>query len=181
MANVDVDLRGVKELGREIEEMQKILLARLGERGYQLLRDEVPVDTGNLKQGVAPPDIAFPVASLTVSARSARTGSGQATVYGSDGERKKTISLRPTAAYNYAEVVARGNKDATLRPTRAKAFLIPVATAPSDEGYLVIGGKIYIVRRSRKGRAANPYDERAANRLESEAQRIADAVLAEFN
>ncbi|MEQ1643674.1 MAG: hypothetical protein ABL959_09550 [Pyrinomonadaceae bacterium] len=182
MANVVVDDSGLKALGKDIARGKRALIGRLAERGFQLLRAEVPVATGNLKQGVGTPDVDYEQleAQLTVTARSGRSGGGQAEVFGADGKKKKTVSLRPQPGYNYAEVVARGNRKATMTPTNARAFLIPVATAPSGEGYLMIGGQIYIVRRSRKGKPANPFDERAAKRLDEEAELIADGVLKEF-
>ncbi len=184
MANTEiiVDSKAVDTLAANITEAKRAMIGRLDERGYQLLRDEVPVKFGNLKQGVTAGDVDYVnlTAKLTVSARSGRTGAGSADVMGADGKKRKTVSLRPQPAYNYAEVVARGNKDSTLSPTHAKAFLIPVSSAPSGEGYLIIGGQIYIVRRTRKGMKANPFDIRAGARLQKEAPAIGEAVLREF-
>lgn len=182
MANVVVDDSGLKALGKDIVRGKRALLGRLAERGHQLLKIEVPFQTGNLRQGVGVPDVDYQAmtAELLVSARSARSAGGAAEVYGADGEKKGTVTLRPQPGYNYAEVVARGNKELTLTPKNARAFLIPVATAPSGEGYLTIGGEIYIVRRSRRGKPPNPFDLRAGKRLEGEADKIADGVLREF-
>lgn len=178
---VKVDTKAIAQLGADIERGKRKLLGRLGERGYQLLRDEVPVATGNLKQGVTPADVDYDAmeATLTVSARSGRA-SLVAEVFNAQGQKVKTVALRPQQPYNYAEVVARGNKDAVLSPGHAQAFLIPVPTAPTGEGYLMAGGQVYIVRRTRKGQRPNPFDERAARRLEQEAPKIGDAVLREF-
>lgn len=179
MSSVTVDITAVNELAKQIEEAQEILIGRLGERGYQLLRDEVPKETTNLQQGVAVPDVDYKnlTAVLTVSARSATAGATTATVYLAGGKTKQ-VALRPQKPYNYAEVVARGNKDAVLTPKKAKAFLIPI-TGPAKGGVLEIGGKYYVMRRSRKGKAANPYDDRAAARLDNEMVGIAEAVLRE--
>lgn len=180
-SNVTVDLTAVEQLGTRIRAAEIVALGRVAERGYQLLRKEVPYVTGNLKQGVAPPDVDERnlTATLTVSARSGRRDGGDATVHYPSGATK-TVSLRPTVSYNYAEVVARGNKDAVLRPRTAKAFLIPVLSAPSGESYITFGSQIFILRRSRKGRKANPYDERAAAQLKKEAPAIVGAVFTEF-
>lgn len=179
MATIKIDTEAIDELVRDIEKAKRILLSRLAERGYQLLRKEVPYQTGNLRQGVAPPDVKYPRATLTVSARSARTGGGKATVHLKSGTTK-TVNLKPTRAYNYADVVAKGNKDTTLYPKKAKAFLIPIPTAPTDKSYLVADGQIYVVRRTRKAQKPNPYDERAAEQLETEAPAIGAAVLQEI-
>lgn len=181
-AIVKVDTKAIEQLVVDIEKAKRAMLGRLAERGYQVLRAEVPVETGNLKQGVAPPqvDYARMQAELTVSARSGLSAGGAAEVFGADGKLKKVVTLRPSPAYNYAEVVARGNVQATLTPTHARAFLIPVPFAPTGEGYVMAGGKFFVFRRSRRGQAANPFDERAAVRLEAEAPGIGDAVLREF-
>jgi len=180
MAEVIVDAKAINELARDIEKAKRALLGRLAERGYQLLRAEVPFQTGNLKQGVASPDVNYSqmTAMLTVSARSASVGGLQAKVIGADGKEKKTVMLRPRAAFNYAEVVARGRP--AISPKRGKALLIPVASAPSSGGYLIAGGQIYIVRKSARATKPNPFDERAARRLEGEADNIAEAVLRKF-
>jgi len=179
---VTADTTELEQLGKDIKKAKLVLLGRLGERGRKHLVDEVPYETGNLKQGVSPPDIDNQAmrATLTVSARSGARGARAAQVINADGKVVKTVTLRPSPAYNYAEVVARGNKKATLRPTVAQAFLIPVTTPPAGEGYLLVGGQPYIVRRSRKGKKANPFDERAAVKVENEARAIAKAVLEQF-
>lgn len=182
MADVIIDARELGEFAKNIEKAKRPLIGRLAERGYQLLRREVPMQTGNLKQGVAAPDVDYEAmeATLTVTGRSARRNGGEAEVFNADGKKTGTVSLRPSPAYNYAEVVARGNKDATLTPKNAKAFLIPVSVAPRGEGYLSIRGEYFIVRRSRKGKPANPFDIRAAERLQEEAPKIGEAVLKEL-
>ncbi len=179
---VTVSAEAINKLASDINAAKRELLGRLAERGYQLLRSEVPVAFGNLKQGVAPPEVDYDQmsATLTVSARSARTAGGTAEVFGKDGKLKKVVSLRPQPAYNYADVVARGNRQATLRPTHGRAFMIPVSSKPSGEGYMIVGGQIYILRTSRRGQAANPFDQRAADRLTKESVSIADAVLETF-
>lgn len=181
MANVSVDTEGLKELAELIGQAKRLMLGRIAERGYQLLRAEVPKVTTNLQQGVAPPDVDYRKleATLTVSARSARVGATKATLHLKSGETRQ-VNLRAQPEYNYAEVVARGNKKAVLYPKKAKAFLIPVGTAPTDESYVSIDGKNYVMRRSRKGRKGNPYDERAAQRLENELEPIGTNVLREI-
>lgn len=179
MADVKVDLRAVENLGKELNAAFVVSLGRIGERGYQLLREEVPKDTRNLMQGVAPPDVdeRAMTATLTVSARSARTGGGTGTVHYPSG-KTKTVKLRPSVAFNYAEVVARGRP--ALRPKAGKALLIEVKGAPSGGAYIESGGRIFVVRLSAAAQKANPYDERAATRLEQDAPKIVGAVFTEF-
>ncbi|KAK0039547.1 hypothetical protein Bpfe_031032 [Biomphalaria pfeifferi] len=73
-----------------IEQAKRIMLGRIAERGYQLLRAEVPKVTTNLQQGVAPPDVDYRKleATLTVSARSARVGATKATLHLKSEEKK---------------------------------------------------------------------------------------------
>jgi hypothetical protein len=177
----DID-RELKELAQDIDRANKAILGRLAERGVQLLRAEVPKKTRNLMQGVAPPDIDYKKmqATLTVSAMRARTGARTATLIGEDGEEKKKVSLRAQDAYDYAAVVASGYKPQAA-PKRAKAFIVPVSTAPTSGSYLKgDDGQIYVVRRQIGAIPANPYDERAARRLEDETENIALATLKQF-
>ena len=183
MANreITVDTKEIDQLGKDIERARRALIGRLGERGEQIMREEVPYVTGNLKQGVTH-DVDYEKLEATIiaSARSGATGAISATVIGADGKEKKKVSLKAQPAYNYAEVVARGNKEATLSPKHAKAFLIPVPTAPEGESYLLAGAQIFVVRKTRKGQKPNPFDERTAKRLTDEAPSIGEAVLEKF-
>lgn len=182
MANVtiEVDAKAIAELAADMEKAKRQIVGQLGEKGYQLLRDEVPVDTGNLKQGVASPDVDFEnlTATLTVSARSGRTGSRQAVVVGADGKEKKKVTLRAQPSFNYAEAVAEGRP--SISPKRGKALLIPVPTTPTKGGYLIAGGQIFVVRKSARAVKANPFHERAGKRLEESAASIAEKVLRKF-
>lgn len=180
MADITVNTDAIDELGANIEKAKGMLLGRLAERGYQLLRIEVPYQTGNLKQGVAPPDVNYPEmeAVLTVSARSGRTGISTGEVFDKDHKKVRNVSLRPSPAFNYAAAVARGRT--SIAPRHGKALLIPVNAAPAGEGYLLAGGQIYVYRKSAAAVPANPFDERAAVRLEAEAPKIGEGVLREF-
>lgn len=179
MADIKVNYKEVKELGKEVRQASVVALGRLAERLYQHLRAEVPVDTGNLKQGVAPPDIdaAALTATVTVSARSARTGGGSATVHSASG-KTRTVRLKPSLPFNYALAVAKGRP--AISPKKGKALLIEVAGVPGNGNYITANGKIYVVRKSASAVAPNPYDERAARKLETEAPRIVGAVFEEF-
>lgn len=172
-----VDLSGIEELRQELKQFKRVAIGRLGERGYQLLRAEVPYVTGNLKQGVAPPEIKGNRATLTVTARSARRGARQATLHLKSG-KTKAVKLRGVPAFNYATTVAEGRP--AMSAKRAKALLIPVASPPSGESYIEADGQFYIVRRTAKATKPNPYHERAARRLEAEAVYIVEAVAKEM-
>lgn len=177
---MSVDLTALDELARQIDEFKRITLGHLVERGAEIVREEVPKDTHRLESGVSSDvDYGKLTGEIIVSAESDRRGARKATLHLKDGQTRE-VKLRPTKAYNYAEVVARGNKDATLYPKKAKAFLIPVSSAPSGGEYITDGDQIYVVRRSRKAQQPNPYDERAMKRLGDEAVGITTAIAQEF-
>lgn len=177
---MSADLRTLEQLARDIEEFKRASIGQLVERGSEIVREEVPKITHRLESGVSSTvDYEKLTGEIIVSARSDRRGARQATLHLQDGKTKE-VKLRPTPAYNYAEVVALGNKGAVLTPKKAKAFLIPVSTIPNEGDYITDGDEIYIVRRSRKGRKPNRYDLRAAKRLEDESTGIVTAIAEEF-
>lgn len=192
MAEVKVDISEVEKLGADFQKIGKRSLVALAQRGLNLLRSEVPVRSGNLKQkGIKEPEYDFENlrAILTVSATSEALKGGTATLHLPNGNTR-TVSLRPQSQFNYPEVVARGR--AAIRPhskwtpgvkgsSGARALLIPVSTAPSNESYITAGNQIYILRVFVKATKPNPFDERAAKRLKEESpaivQKVVDAVL----
>ena len=89
--------------------------------------------------------------------------------------KTRNIQLRSIEPYNYARVVAEGYAE-RIRPKTAKALLIPVPTAPTDESYIESNGQFFVVRKSSGSIKANPYHDRAAKRLEGEAVAITEAV-----
>jgi hypothetical protein len=173
---MSVDLSAIEELRRELNQVRQITLGRLAERGYQLLREEVPKVTRNLMQGVAPPAIKGKTATLTVSARSARRGARMATLHLKSGKTKE-VKLRANPAFNYAETVAKGRP--AMRAREAKVLIIPVSSPPSGESYIEADGTFYVMRKSAKAVKPNPFDERAARRLEAEAVVISEAAMRE--
>ncbi len=179
MADVKVDYKSVENLEHQVRFGFIVSLGRLGERGYQLLRREVPEITGNLRQGVATPDIdeSAMTATLTVSARSDQRGGGQGTIHYENG-KTKPVNLKPQIAFNYAEVVAKGRPE--IKPKTGRALLIEVTEVKDRKSYITAGGKTFIVARSAAAVAANPYDERAAQRLNSESGTIVGAVFGEL-
>lgn len=174
--SVAVNVEQIENLGEQVRLASITALYRLAERGEQLLVEEVPKETHNLSQGVSSEvDEGNLSATLIVSATSGRTG-GAGTLVLPSG-KTKSITLRAQKPFNYAEAVAKGR--AAIRPKNGRMLIIPVASAPIGGSYIKAGGKIFIVRPSAKAVAANPYDERAAKRLEGEAENIVGAVFEE--
>lgn len=185
-----VDERALTELGHDMEVAEEVGLRRVLERGEQVLREEIPKVTHNLAQGVS--SYVEPrkrkgllEGALVVSARRGRTGARTATVHEASG-KTKSVSLKGQDAFDYAEAVARGTgiygpAGVSITPARGRALLVPVAAVPTlngkPQGYVDIGGQLFIVRRSIKGRRPNPYDERAGARLGTEAPAIFDRAL----
>lgn len=187
---INVDLKEVENLGFQFREMARVGLYRLTERGEQLLREEVPKVTHNLQQGVTSRvNVATLQGTLSIAARTARVGRQTGSLHLASGKTVE-IDLRSRPAFDYAEAVAKGTgvygpRKAVINPKRGKALLIPVPGPPpaingKKQSYITSGGQYFVVRRFSKGRRPNPYDVRAAQRLESEAQRIFDRVVEAF-
>jgi len=190
-AKIKVDTRQVEHLGEEVRAMVALGFTRLVDRAEQLLAEEAPHATGNLKAGVSSDrDLSALRAELIVSARSGRIGVEGGLLHLSSGKTRE-ISLRGRPAFDYAEAVARGTgihgpKNAVIRPKSGRALLIPIAggVPPSINGkpqpYITSGGQTFVMRRFSKGMKANPFDVRAAQKLEREAGPIFEAVVAAF-
>lgn len=189
-SKIKVDISQVKNLGFDFHQMAEVGLRRSVERGLQLLREEVPKVTHNLAQGVTGDvEIATLTGRLSVSARTGRVGVEGGLLHLPSGETRE-ISLRGRPAFDYAEAVARGTgvygpKGAVIRPKSGKALLIPISGAPptlngKPQSYITSGGQTFIVRRFAKGRRPDPYDVRAAQRLENEIEGIWNRVVQAF-
>lgn len=179
-AKITVNATQIEKLGDQFRQMGEVALRQVVERGEQVLRDEVPKVTNNLAQGISSEVFAnrgLLRGELVITARSGRRGSRQATVHYPSGNTK-TVRLSPQPAFNYAEVVARGR--AEIRPKKSKVLLIPVPSAPAGETYITSGDQAFVLRPRAAATKPNPYDERAAKRLEAEAPQIVDEVLREF-
>lgn len=195
---IKVDVSDVLALGDEFSRASAVGLGRVVERAEQLVREEAPKVTRNLIQGVS--SEVKKVGSLlrgeiVITARTGRTGQRSATLHLGPGfhwhggelvYESVQITLRAVPAFNYPEAVARGTgvygpKRTPIVPRKAKALLVPVDGVPTVNGkvepYIESGGQLFVMRRSLKGRRPNPYDERAAARLNGEAQDIYNRAL----
>ncbi len=188
--SIKADLRQIENLGFDFQQMAVVGLHRVAERGERYLRQEAPKVTHNLEQGVSSDvDESNLTAQLIVSAQSARMGVEGALLHLPSGATRE-ISLRARPAYDYARAVARGTgvyrtdgefgPQEVIKPRTAKAMLIPVSAAPVGESYITSGGQIFILRRYSRGRRPNPYDVRAAQRLEADVPTIFDRVVEAF-
>ena len=187
---IKVDLSQVKRIADDFKEMIEVALHRIAERGERVLRQEVPKKTHNLEQGVSSEvDVPRRQVRFLVAARAGRTAAEGGLLHLPGGETRE-IQLRARPAYDYAEAVAKGTgvyrqsdfigPQGVIRPRTAKALLVPVAAAPLGESFITSGGQTFVLRRYIRGMKPNPYDVRAAKRLEGELPAIFDEVVQAF-
>jgi hypothetical protein len=193
---IKINLGQVKNLA---EEFRKEVIVRglydVAEAGEKFLRQEVPKVTHNLEQGVSSEvDENRLTAELLVAARAGRVGVEGGTLHLPSGATRE-ISLRAQPAYDYARAVAKGTgvyatdgafgPQQVIRPVSARALLIPVGSVPvavngKPQAYVTSNGKIYVFRKYSRGRRPDPYDVRAAQRLEPAVPAIFDRVVNQF-
>lgn len=177
---VEVDISAIGELQKNLHLGKVMSLGRLGHFGRQALQTEIPRRTGNMAtKGVSSPDVDEKAGTveLTVSASRDSVGARLATVHYPSGKTKQ-ISLRPQVGFNYAETVARGRP--AIQPKVGRALIIPVDTVRAGEGYISSGTQLFVVRRSAGPQAPNPFDERAAKRIEDRGPAIVGEVFSEL-
>jgi len=183
---VKIDTRALADLGDKLERAALAGLIRTLEVGRSYIKQEAPVRTGLLsgkRAGEESVGIEYRQTSFgyegefLVFAQSERRPARKAVLHLPSGTTKP-VSLAPTPEFNYAEAVARGRKE--IRPRKAKALLIPVNSAPTSESYITDGAETFIIRPRAAAVKANPYDQRAANRLEKQVEPIFQKSLADF-
>lgn len=182
---IKIDTKALADLGDKIEAAAKAGLIRTLEQGEQYLRQEAPEQTGLLRGKKGNNSISSDYrqtatgfeGEFIVSAIRERRGSRKAVLHLPSGTTKQ-VSLAPTPEFDYAEAVAKGRKE--IRPRKAGALLIPVNSAPAGQPYITDGTETFIIRPRAKATKANPYDQRAANRLEKDIEPIFQKSLADF-
>lgn len=182
---IKIDTKALADLGDKFERAAKAGLLRTLEQGEQYLRQEAPERTGLLRGKKGNNSISSDYrktatgfdGEFIVSAIRERRGARKAVLHLPSGTTK-AISLAPTPEFDYAEAVAKGRKE--IRPRKARALLIPVNSAPSGEAYITDGAETFIIRPRANAVKPNPYDQRAANRLEKDIEPIFQKSLADF-
>jgi hypothetical protein len=188
-SQIKVDKKEVENLDFDFRQMAVRGLYDTVHEGERLLREEVPKVTHNLYQGVSSDvDVSALRGELIVAAQTGRVGIEGGLLHLASGQTRE-INLRGRPAFDYAEAVARGTgvygpKGALIRPKSGKALLVPVSTVPTLDGkpqsYIESNGQMYIVRGFSRGRKPDPYDVRAAQRLEAEIPAIWERVVEAF-
>lgn len=182
---IKIDTEAIAALGETLEAAAQAGLIRVLAQGEQYLRQEAPKRTGLLRGEKGNNSIGSDYrktgagfeGEFIVSAIRERRGARQATLHLPSGNTKE-VSLAPQSQFDYAETVARGRK--AITPTKAKALLIPVDSPPPGESYITDGSETFIIRRRAAAVPPNPYDERAAARLEKDVEPIFQKALADF-
>jgi len=178
---VTVDTKALEQVAADYAKAGKAAMIRLLEKGEQLIREEAPEDTGRLKgkrsAGGSVSSTYTQTAEtfkgeITISAINEARAAASATVHYPSGKTKE-VKLRAQKAFDYAKAVATG-KPRQVAPKQARAFLIPVQSAPTNGTYLTSGGKIFITRRHLAAVKPNDYPSRALKRLSA----VSDAIVA---
>jgi hypothetical protein len=193
MANtIKVDTSQIKDLGFDFRQMAVVGLIRTSRQGERHLREETSRISKEFAISSDVDETALKASLFATAIRNARGAQTAEVVYPSG--RTKEVSLRPQPEYDFARAVAKGTgvyktdgafgPQAVIRPRNAKALLIPKSIGPrlGEKGGAVvrIDGKYYVFSRFSRGMRPNPYDERAAQKLEAELGQIWDRVVAAF-
>lgn len=187
---ITVNLKDVENFGEAFHSMLIVGGRRVTDRGEQLLKEEAPKVTGNLRLGISSHfDESEMRGEITASAVQRQIGVEGGLLHLPSGATRE-ISLRPQPAHDYARDVAEGTgiygpRGSVIRPKSGQALLIPIQGIPESENgkpqaYITSGGKIFVLRKFSKGRRANDYPGRAATRLEAEVPAIMDGVVEDF-
>jgi hypothetical protein len=105
------------------------------------------------------------------------------------GGRTKTVKLRATGGYDYAQDTSQGTGifgpiGTPIIPREARVLIIPVEIVPTLNGrrevYIDAGGQKYILRKNTRGQKPNDYIGKSAEEIEANAQSVFDAALDRF-
>lgn len=176
---VTVDTRGLDLLAEQYAEAGKAAIIRLLDYGEEAIREEAPERTGNLKgKRNAGGSVSSEyektatgyAGTINVSAIRERLNATTGTLVSAKG-KQRPVKLRAQKPFDYAQVVATGRPRLSA-PAQAKAFLIPVQSAPAGEGYIIARGQIFVVRKSVGPQKPNDYPGRALQRVGAVAEGI---------
>lgn len=178
---VTVDTKALEQVAADYAKAGKLAMVKLLNAGKVYLEEEAPKDSGRLRgdrsasgsiSGTYTQTADSFKGEITISAINAARAAASATVHYPSGKTKE-VKLRAQKPFDYAKAVATG-KPRQVAPKQARAFLIPVQSAPTNETYLTSGGKIFITRRHLAAVKPNDYPGRALKRLSA----VADAIVA---
>lgn len=176
---VTVDASGLNLLAEQFDAGTRAAMIRLLDQGEEFIREEAPERTGNLKGkrnaggSVSSEYLKTETGysgTINISAIRERQNATTGTLVSPKG-KQRPVQLRAQPAFDYAEVVATGRPRLTA-PRNARAFLIPVQSAPSGESYITARGQIFVVRKTVGPQKPNDYPGRALTRLGGVAEAI---------
>jgi hypothetical protein len=169
---VEINLREVAGLGRDVHEGMGVGLTAATNRGVEITKEEVPELSGRLKEGVKPRvDLASMRGEIEVSAiRPAQPAHTEIIVSARGRSREVKFAAQP--AFDYSQVVAEGSgifgaRGQEIKPKRGKKLRFMIG------GHVVFAGSV-------EGQRPNPYDERAGDRLELEVEDIVGGAIERY-
>lgn len=184
---IKVDTRQVQNLGFDFRQMALAGLIQTKDYGERFLRDETSKISKEFRVASDVDPRRLRVSLFATAIRNARSGQSAEVVYPSG--RTKEVSLRPQPEFDFARAVAEGTGEHGPRgrrifPRHAKVLLVPKSIGPRlgdrSESFLRIDGRYFVFRRFSRGMRPNPYDERAARKLEAVVDEIWDRVVKVF-
>jgi hypothetical protein len=169
ISGVHVDLSEVLKLPADVREGMGAGLTAATTRGAEIMKEEAPERSGRLKEGIKPHvDLASMKGEIEVSAIRPAQPAHTETIVSARG-RSREVRFAAQPEFDYARAVAEGTglygaRGQEIKPKRVKKLRFVVS------GHPVFAGSV-------EGQRPNPYDERAADRLELEVDDIVgDAI-----
>lgn len=184
---IKVDRKQVENLGFDFRQMAVAGLIQTKDYGERFLRDETQKISREFRVASDIDQKTLKASLFATAIRNARSGQSAEVVYPSG--KTKEVSLRPRPEFDFARAVAEGTGEFGPRkrrifPRHAKVLLIPKSSGPRlgerKESFVRIDGKYFVFRRFSRGMRPNPYDERAAQKLEAVVDQIWDRVVKAF-
>ncbi len=164
MLSFTIDIRQVSHLREDFRRSAQATLRALTERGAVITAEEEPKRSGTLRKGThGEVDLNKMSGRVIASALRAAIPSATVTMQTASG-RTKSFTMRAQRTIDYASFVRDGTgiygaRGQAIKPKKGKALRFE------------IGGRT-VFRVSVQGQKPNPFDERAADRLENEAESI---------
>jgi hypothetical protein len=154
--------------------MAAVGLIRAARAGERFLREETEKISKEFRVSSDVDEKLLKASLFATAIRNARSAQSAEVVYPSG--KTKEVSLRPQPEFDFAQAVATGTgeygpRKARIFPRHAKVLLIPRSIGPrlgeKGESFVRIDGKYFMFRPFSRGMRPNPYDQRAADKLEA--------------
>jgi hypothetical protein len=183
---VTVDLREARSIIPDLRDGLDLAVKNATDRTVVIMRGEVPGGADSLLgKGIRPEHDAggaYPLEGRVTASAEVKKEARTALLHLPGGGTKE-VNLRATE-FDYAEVADEGSglegpRGQIIRPKSGRALLIGVTDAPEGESYIEDDKEKFILRPESKGQPPSHYSEKAAARLDGEADAIVADALAE--